>query len=402
MDNPAKVLKRIGVLTSGGDCAGLNAAVRAIVHRACNTYGWDVVGIRNGTAGLMSRPADVVKLHPSHFDSASLRLGGTLLGTTNQGDPFAYPLADGNPVDRSSEVLAGYHELNLDALIGIGGDGSLDILRRLALIGRINLIGIPKTIDNDVGLTESSVGHSTAVKVATDALDQLQPTAASHSRVMVLEVMGRDAGHIALTAGIAGGADVILIPEIPYSLGAVARKLEELQAQGRNFALVVIAEAVKTEAGNSVTTTRPSGSTAYGGIGDYIGNRLGETTGAEVRVTVLGHLQRGGMPTPQDRVMASIFGVRAVDLIAEQRFDRMVAWRDRSVIDVPIADAIASYQAVDPEGTLAQTARGLGICLGEEIEATTPRGASETVHPARVSATQDEGEDEGGVWRAEL
>jgi 6-phosphofructokinase 1 len=231
--------------------------------------------------------------------------------------------------------------------------------------GGLNLVGIPKTIDNDVAYTEVSIGYASAVEVATDALDHLQPTAASHSRVMVLEVMGRDAGHIALNAGIAGGADVILVPEIPYRIGAVAGKIEALKAQGRNFALVVVAEAVKTEAGEPVTRRQGGGAVTYGGIGDYVAGRIAEATGAETRITVLGHLQRGGMPSARDRLMASVFGVHAVDLIARGAFDRMVAWSDRRAIDVPLAEAVAASHRVDPEGPLVHTARGLGICLGD-------------------------------------
>ena len=356
---------RIGLLTSGGDCAGLNAVLRAVVHRAVDGYGWEVVGIRQGTAGLLSRPTEIQPLDLSLFTGELLRQGGTILGTTNKGDPFDYPMPDGSRKDRSEEVIEGYRSLELDALIGIGGDGSMAILRRLAQQGDIKLVGIPKTIDNDVGSTEVSIGHATAVGVATDALDHLQPTAASHSRVMVLEVMGRDAGHIALNAGIAGGADVILIPEIDYKLDAIARKIAALKERGRNFALVVVAEAVKTEEGELVHTSH-GGTPSLGGIGHYVGDRITELTGAETRVTVLGHVQRGGMPSPRDRLVASAFGVHAVDMVAEGRFDRMVAWSDRRVIDLPIEQAIASYQAIDPFGDLVRTARGLGICLGDE------------------------------------
>ncbi len=357
--------KRIGILTSGGDCAGLNAVLRAVVFRAIQGYGWEVIGIRQGTHGLLARPVEAEPLDLSLFTGALLRTGGTILGTTNKGDPFDYPLADGGRADRSAEVIEGARMLGLDALIGVGGDGSLAILRRLAEQGGLNLIGIPKTIDNDLGHTEVSIGYATAVKVVTEALDHLQPTAASHSRVMVLEVMGRDAGHIALNAGIAGGADVILVPEIPYRIERIADKIGALKAQGRNFALVVVAEAVKTEAGEPVTRSQTGGAVTYGGIGAYIGNRIAEVTGAETRITVLGHLQRGGMPTARDRLMASIFGVHAVDLIARGVFDCMVAWSGRRVIDVPLAEAVATSHTVDLDGPLAHTARGLGICLGD-------------------------------------
>jgi len=358
-------IERIGLLTSGGDCAGLNAVLRAVVYRAVQGYGWEVIGIHQGTHGLLARPVAAEALELSLFTGNLLRTGGTILGTTNKGDPFDYIAPDGSRSDRSEEVIEGYRLLGLDALIGIGGDGSLAILRRLAEQGGLNLVGIPKTIDNDVAITEVSIGYASAVEVATDALDHLQPTAASHSRVMVLEVMGRDAGHIALNAGIAGGADAILIPEIPYRIDAVAAKIEALKARGRNFALVVVAEAVKTETGEPVTRRQGGGAVTYGGIGDYIGKRIAEVSGAETRITVLGHLQRGGMPGARDRLMASIFGVHAVDLIARGAFDRMVAWSGRQVLDVPLAEAVATSHRVDPEGPLVHTARGLGICLGD-------------------------------------
>ena len=248
----------------------------------------------------------------------------------------------------------------------VGGDGSLAIMRRLAQQGGINLVGIPKTIDNDVSFTENSIGYLTAVNVATEALDRLQPTAMSHSRVMVLEVMGRDAGHIALNAGIAGGADVILIPEIPYSLDKIRNKIDGVKReQNRNFALVVVAEGVMTESGVPVTITDADGHQRMGGIGHHLGRRITEEIGAQTRVTVLGHTQRGGSPIPQDRLFASAFGVRAVDLIAEGKFDRMVAWSNRDCIDVPLADVVAQPHNVDPDGPVVRTARGLGICLGD-------------------------------------
>lgn len=226
--------KRIGILTSGGDCAGLNAAIRAVVYRAAGILGWEVFGIREATQGLMTRPVNSVPLTIDKVDNI-LTAGGTILGTTNKGDPFAFPMPDGSLLDRSEEIIEGYNLLGLNALIGIGGDGSLAILRRIAQQGNINLIGIPKTIDNDVGSTDLSIGFSTAVDIVTEALDRLHFTAASHSRVMILEVMGRDAGHIALHAGIAGGADIILIPEIPYSLDSICQHIAERQKQGKTI-----------------------------------------------------------------------------------------------------------------------------------------------------------------------
>ncbi len=358
-------IKRIGVLTSGGDCAGLNAVLRAVVHRAVLGFGCEVVGIEQGTQGLMDRPVRARPLTVAEFDGTLLRRGGTILGSTNRGDPFAYPMPDGSVVDRSEEVIDGYNELGLDALIGIGGDGSQAILRRLAQQGGINLVCIPKTIDNDVGETEVSIGYDTAVQAATAALDSLQPTAASHNRVMILEVMGRDAGHIAIVAGIAGGADVILIPEIPYALEHVARKIEEVRRRGRNFSLVVVAEAVKTESGDPVTV-KGEEKRRYGGIGHYIADRLSGLTDAEIRVTVLGHIQRGGTPDARERLMASAFGVHAVNLLAAGKFDRMVGWRNRGLIDVPLADATAEPHVVDIDGPIVATARALDISLGDQ------------------------------------
>jgi phosphofructokinase-like protein len=359
-----KVIKRIGVLTSGGDCAGLNAVLRAITYRAIKKYQWDVIGVHKGTTGLIVRPLDYEVMTLDRCDSSLLRTGGTLLGSTNKDDPFHFPNAKGERSDRSRDFYEGYHQLGLDALIGIGGDGSMRILRRLAQEGGFNLVTIPKTIDNDLGHTEIAIGYTTAVEVATEALDRLQPTAASHQRIMILEVMGRDAGHIALAAGIAGGADVILIPEIPYTLASICKKLSRLETEGRNFALIIVAEAVRDENGNPVAIHEPH-RIRYGGIGYYLSERLSQLTSAECRATVLGHVQRGGQPNAQDRILASALGISAVDLIAEGKFDRMVAWANRDIIDVPIADAIGHYQAVDPNSILVHTARGLDICLGD-------------------------------------
>jgi phosphofructokinase-like protein len=359
---------RLGLMTSGGDCAGLNAVIRAVVKRAVLGRGWQVFGIRHATHGLLSRPVDAIELTPDSV-AGILNVGGTLLGTTNRGNPFAYPGKDGELSDRSEAVIAGYRTLQLDALIGIGGDGSLAILNRLARQGHLKLIGIPKTIDNDIGLTERAIGFSTAVVVATEALDRLYVTAASHNRVMVLEVMGLDAGHIALTAGVAGGADVILIPEIAYQMEHVCAKVDERRRHGRNFSLVVVAESVKGPQGETITHKDGLGQARYGGIGALIADEVARRTGAETRVTVLGHVQRGGSPVALDRVLGSAYGVYAVDLAAEGRFGRMVAWQNRRVIDVAIEDAIAQYQAVDPGDMLVHTARGLGISFGDGLGA---------------------------------
>ena len=224
------MVKKIGILTSGGDCAGLNAVIRAVTLRAVNEYGWKVIGIKDGTLGLLKNPFEIIELKPSHFDGNLMRLGGTFLGTNNKG------------YSPHNKIIRAFKELKLNALIGIGGDGSMKILQQLAKKGGINFVGIPKTIDNDVKDNELSIGYDTAVDVATNALDMLQPTAASHRRAMILEVMGRDAGHIALNSGIAGGADVILIPEIPYSLKKIAKHIDKIRSNGRNHALCVVAE----------------------------------------------------------------------------------------------------------------------------------------------------------------
>jgi 6-phosphofructokinase 1 len=229
-------------------------------------------------------------------------------------------------------------------------------LKTLALRGGFNLVAIPKTIDNDLGITERSIGFSTAVEIAVEALDRLQPTAASHDRIMILEVMGRDAGHIAIEAGIAGGADIILIPEIPFKTSSLVKKIAQMKTAGRNYALVIIAEAAKGEDARDAVR---------GGVGDNLARVLTQETGAECRVTVLGHVQRGAQPLAQDRILASALGVYAVDLIAKGQFDRMVAWQNRQVVDVPIDDAIRTYHAVDTDGVMVKTARALGICLGD-------------------------------------
>ncbi|UYN94286.1 MAG: ATP-dependent 6-phosphofructokinase [Enhydrobacter sp.] len=353
--------KRIGILTSGGDCAGLNAVIRAVALRAHHGHGWSVIGIQRGTLGLLERPIGVRELDPSRLDAALAHRGGTFLGSTNRGDPFAFPMNDGSVRDRSGEMNAALAELQLDGLIGVGGDGSLDILRRLLAPTRLPFIGVPKTIDNDVANTERAVGYSTAVAVATEALDRLQPTGASHDRIMVLEVMGRDAGHIAIAAGIAGGADVVLIPEIRWRLAHVMNHIAALRQAGRRTALVVVAEA----AGKSDEPESWDDAPAKGGMGDWLAQRLAKATGAEARATVLGHVQRGAEPTAEDRLLASALGVRAVDLLAEGARDRMVAWWNRKVIDVPLEKVAGRSRTVDPDGSLVRTARALGICVGD-------------------------------------
>jgi len=294
-----------------------------------------------------------------------MRRGGTILGTTNSKNPFKYQMADGSVQDRSDELIAAIKSLGIDGLIGIGGDGSFDIHSRIAEKGGLNFVGIPKTIDNDLAMTDVSVGFDTAVAVATEALDRLQPTAASHDRLMILEVMGRDAGHIALNAGIAGGADVILIPEIDYTIEAVAKKVKAVKDSGRNFALMVVSEAVKTPDGEKHQVVYHGGEKRYGGIGEHLAGELADATGFETRATVLGHVQRGGQPNWNDRLLAMALGVKAVDLIAEETFMHMVAWQNRAAVAVPIKEAIKTCRVVDPASSLVHTARALGISFGD-------------------------------------
>ena len=347
------MVKKIGILTSGGDCGGLNAVVRAATLRAINKYQWKVFGIRDGTLGLLKNPLDVLELTTKHFDGNLMRMGGTFLGTNNKGNAS------------EQKVLEGFKKLELDALIGIGGDGSMKILQKLTQKGGINFVGIPKTIDNDVKDNDLSIGYDTAVDVATNALDMLQPTAASHRRAMILEVMGRDAGHIALNSGIAGGADVILIPEIPYSLKKIADHIDNIRTQGRNHALIVVAEAVKKEDGSKATVKFVDGQVRLGGIGTYLGDEIYKLTDAETRVTVLGHVQRGAQPTHRDRLIASAFGVYAVDLIAKEKFNRIVVWKNRGVTDIDLDSIAGQSKTINISDPLIKVAQGLGIYVGE-------------------------------------
>ena len=358
-------MKKIGILTSGGDCGGLNAAIRSIFFRAKNKYNMTVIGIRNGTSGLLGRPIDCVELTQETFSGYLLKQGGTFLGTTNKANPFNLINKDGKKIDQTSTIIEGYHQLGLDGLIIIGGDGSMQILQNLAKKGGLNIVAIPKTIDNDVGATDTSIGFDTAVFVATQALDNLHSTAVSHSRSMILEVMGRDAGHIALSAGIAGGADVVLIPEIKYSIKGIINKLNMMKKRNIKHSLIVVAEAVKKENGDQAIHEFTDGQKRLGGIGEYIANEIMSKTEIECRVTALGHVQRGAPPTANDRILASTFGVYAVDLLQQKKFDRMVGLKDRKIIDVPISEAIKTYKNVERNDPLVETALSLGVYLGD-------------------------------------
>lgn len=358
--------KRIGILTGGGDAPGLNAVIRAVVITARRCYEWEVIGIREGFDGLL------VGLPTLSLEEHNVRdllpRGGTILGATNRGSPFARRVQkpDGTVeiVDVSQEALARMKELGLYGLVVAGGDRTLAIAHKLVQMGA-PIVGVPKTIDNDVSGTDVSFGFDTAINTATEALEKLQTTAESHHRVMVLEVMGRNAGWIALVAGIAGGADAILIPEIPYDIGVVCQKIQDLQAAGRRYSLIVVAEGAAPKGGEQHYWIKeePPERARLGGIGYHVGELLAECVNAEVRVTVLGHLQRGGQPTPRDRYLATNFGVAAVHLVAQEKWGYMVALRGNDVIHVPIERALKTKR-VDIASTWVQAARDLGIVLG--------------------------------------
>ena len=360
-------MKRIAILTGGGDAPGLNAVIRAVVKTACQEFTCEVLGVRDGFDGFID-PGGVFPLTLQDVRGILPR-GGTILGAANRGNPFARKvLRDGEEVveDTSAQVIAGIRALALDALIVVGGDGTLHIAQELAVLG-VPVVGVPKTIDNDIGGTEVTFGFDTAVTTATEAIDKLHTTAESHHRVMVLELMGRDAGFIALHAGLAGGADVILIPEIPFNFASICRKINERRERGSFFSILAVAEGAHPAGGEQVISL--PGDSVYvprlGGIGQVVAEHIAKSCQVETRVTVLGHLQRGGSPTPYDRVLATRLGAAAVRLTAAGGFGRMVALQGGRITDLPLADALAIPRRVDPLGDIVHTARGMGICLGD-------------------------------------
>jgi 6-phosphofructokinase 1 len=351
--------KRIGILTSGGDCPGLNCVIRAVVSHATRTYDWEVVGIPYATQGLLERKTVPLSIHGWDLRGIDplLSMGGTILGSLSKGDTLAH----------ANEILAGYQAIAIDALIAISGNGSLNIIHQLAVLGHWNLIAIPKTIDHDVAFTERSIGFDTALNTIVDAINRLIFTAASHDRVMIIEVMGRSTGHLALYSGIAGGADVILIPEVPYTIRGICHHLTELRDRWqKKFAIIVVSEGISTcleDANNPSISTN----TKYG-QGQYIAEKIANCSHhlIDTRVSVLGHIQRGGIPSALDRLTASMFGKVAVDLIAQNKYDQMLAWQNGKVVTFPIQDVIAKNPSlVNPQGDLVQTARSLGIYIGE-------------------------------------
>ena len=357
-------VKRIGVLTGGGDCPGLNAVIRAVVKTAVNELGMTVFGITDGFEGLVRDGRCVYELTPDSVRGLLPR-GGTILGASNRGNPFAFPATRKGravTVDKSRTVMNRFKALGLDALVVIGGDGSLNIAHEFALRG-MPVVGVPKTIDNDLSATDYTFGFNTAVRTATEAIDKLHTTAESHHRVMTLEVMGRDAGWIALSAGVAGGADVILIPEIPYRIGRVCEFIAARRDAGRTFSIVVAAEGARPASGRAVYAD--AASKRLGGIGHKVAHDIARKSGHETRVTVLGHLQRGGSPSAFDRILASRFGAAAARLAAERGFDRMVCLHGQRIESVPLADAVGKLKTVPLDGDLVRTARDLGISFGD-------------------------------------
>ena len=360
-------MKRLGILTGGGDAPGLNAVIRAAVKTAIYEYGFEVIGIRDGYDGFLVEGG----ILPLGIEDVRgiLPRGGTILGAANRGNPYARKvIRDGKEViiDVSDEIVKGIKRLNLDALLILGGDGTLHSAHELYLKGA-PIIGVPKTIDNDIGGTEATFGFDTAVTTATEAIDKLHTTAEAHHRVMVLEVMGRNAGFIALHAGVSGGADVILMPEIPFKFEAVMAKVRQRVDRGYLFSIVVVSEGAKPLRGEQIFAR--AGDEVYvprlGGIGQMVGEHI-EAQGFETRVTVLGHVQRGGSPTPFDRWLATRYGAAAVRLAAQGKFDRMVSLRAGKITDIALIEAIALPKRVDINDDAVITARGMSISFGDE------------------------------------
>ncbi|MEW6406095.1 MAG: ATP-dependent 6-phosphofructokinase [Chloroflexota bacterium] len=360
-------MKRIGILTGGGDAPGLNAVIRAAVKTAVLEYDCEVLGIRDGFDGFIAEQG----IMPLGIESVRgiLPRGGTILGTANRGNPFARKVMENGretTVDVSDEVVEGIERLKLDALLVLGGDGTLHIAHELFAKG-VPVIGVPKTIDNDICGTEITFGFDTALNIAMDAIDRLHTTAEAHHRAMVLELMGRNSGFIALHAGIAGGTDVILIPEIPFKFESVVAKVRQRVEMGYKFSILAVSEGAKPQGGGQVFSRE--GDEVYtprlGGVGQIVGDYI-QSQGFETRVTVLGHIQRGGTPTAFDRLLASRYGAAAVRLAAKGGFDRMVALRCGEVTDISLEEATAYIKQVKPDDDTVIAARGMGISFGDE------------------------------------
>ena len=364
--------KKCLIVTGGGDCPGLNAVIRAVVKRASKEKNWEIWGSYNAFNGLMEIPVKLIKLDNKSTAGIHFK-GGTIIGTTNKGGPFNFPFQkeDGSwgVKDRSDEMIEVMKELNIQALINIGGDGSQDISYKLYKKG-VNVIGVPKTIDNDLSSTDMTFGYQTAVETATQAVDKLVTTAESHHRIFILEVMGRGAGWIALNAAIAGGSEACLIPEIPYRIDHLVERLN-LRFDGKSgFAVIVISEGAKPIGGlvSGYNPNEPGDQNFHlSGAGHRLAYELkGAGIKADIRVSVLGHLQRGGIPIAFDRILATSFGVKAFEMVLDGEFGKMVSYKFPQFISVPILDAIKYYNFVKLDSALIHTARGVGICLGDE------------------------------------
>jgi len=364
-------MKRVLVATGGGDCPGLNAVIRAIVKRASQEKDWEVLGSIQAFNGILWEPQEVIRLDEKTVAGIHYR-GGTILETTNKSGPFNWPfrLPDGTwtTADRSDEMIRRLSYMNVDAVINIGGDGSQRYSQRLFEKG-LNIIGVPKTIDNDLSCTDVTFGFQTAVEVVTEAIDKLVTTAQSHNRVFIIEVMGRNAGWIALHSAIAGGADICLIPEIPYNIQQVKEALDKRFVFDRGFCIIVIAEGAKPQGGDVMGTEREeigSNQLRLHGASLRLSHELKQAECThEIRETILGHLQRGGVPIAYDRVLASQYGVKAFELVKEGKFGQMVAYHHPNVVAVPIAEAIATPNCVTMDSDVLEAARGLGICFGD-------------------------------------
>jgi 6-phosphofructokinase 1 len=356
--------KRIAVLTSGGDCPGLNAVLRGVV-RAASNRDWEVVGFHDGFEGML--PPSTWEVLDIKRTAGIMHLGGTILGTTNRGH-FIAKVGEGTrthvPPDVLIKAKATLQELHIDALIVIGGDGSLTTALQLQEAG-IPIIGVPKTIDNDLEATATTFGFDSAVACVADALDRLHTTASSHKRVMVIEVMGRHAGWIALYGGLAGGGDVILLPEIPFDHEKIAAAVRQREANGCLSTLIVVAEGAREKDGHERVRATGSGEHKLGGIGEAVAREVARRTGKETRTCVLGHLQRGGAPTTLDRILGTRFGVAAVELVAEEKFGHMVSYQNYQILSVPIAQAVHRIKLVSPECQMVQTCRAVGISFGD-------------------------------------
>jgi phosphofructokinase-like protein len=360
-------VRRIAINTGGGDAPGLNAVIRAATLAALHE-GWEVLGIRRGYMGLLEGEVDgeagVCPLTAQTVRGIT-HLGGTILGTTTRGNPFGLEVRqpDGTwgTVDRSDEIVSKFRELQIDALIAIGGDGSLSIAHALHQKG-LPVIGVPKTIDNDLSATDVTFGFQTAVEVATDAIGRLHSTAEAHQRAMIVQLMGRHTGWIALESGLAGGADVILIPEIPFDVEKIAEKVRERDRSGRRFSIIVVAEGAVPREGQA---SYADSSGRYGGIADVLGTQITELTGKETRSLVLGHIQRGGEPIAYDRCLALRFGAAAVRCIREGALGTMVALQGNRIRAVPLGDAVHDLKRVPPDSELVMTGRQLGISFGD-------------------------------------